>query len=260
MAKKLAVALMLVLLFASAGCARRGAAPGSSQEPPAPVRVELAREVGGERIGGTVLGPGETFCLVVQPGSKAGAKFWFEVQRADGTPVPSQAWGKGQAIVLPDGQTTVSPQVKLTPGEYRVVCYVEEDRVAEIPFRVSAGAPPAVQLGGNAELRDKWFKSVNFGRLPAGSGQDSPALPETVFTAGDRVVLEFELRKAMRVSWEFRRADGGKADFPGPPDAELEATHHRFLFEVDRSIHPGRYEFRLTVGGEPVAVVQFEVK
>lgn len=258
--KKLAVALALALLLASAGCAGKGAAPGPGREPPAPVRVELGREAGGERIGGTVLGPDETFCLVVQPGSKAGAKFWFEVRRADGTPVPSQAWGKGQAIVLPDGQTTVSPRVKLAPGEYRVVCYAEEDRVAEIPFRVSAGAPPAVRLGGNAELRDKWFKSVGFGRLPAGSGQDSPALPETVFAAGDRVVLELEPRQPMRVSWEFRRADGGEADFPGPPGVELEATRHRFLFEVDRSVQAGGYEFRLTVGGVPVAVVQFEVK
>lgn len=259
--KKPVVAVILVFaLLASAGCTRKETAPGPGGEPPAPLRVELAREVGDQRIGGTILGPGETFCLIVQPGSKTGAKFWWEVVRADGTPVSSQAWGKEQAITLPDGQCTLLPRQGLPPGEYRVVCYVEGDRVAEIPFRVSAGTPPAVEVGGNAELRSKWFKSVSFGRLPADAGRDSPALPETVFMAGDTLVLEFELRQPMCVSWEFRREAGGTVNFPGPPNVELEASHHRFLFKIDRSIHPGKYEFRLTVGGEPVAVVQFEVR
>ncbi|MBC7105911.1 MAG: hypothetical protein H5T97_08220, partial [Firmicutes bacterium] len=232
MVKRAVVVIALFLLLASVGCACRKASP-------APVQVDFAREAGGGRIGGTVLDPEETFCLVVQPGSKAGAKFWYEVRRADGTPVPSRAWGKDRAVVLPGGRCVVSPREKLPPGEYRVACYVEDDCVAEIPFRVSTGAPSAVQVGGNAELRARWFKSVNFGRLPAGSGRDGPALPETVFAAGDRIALEFELRQPVRVSWEFRRADGSKADFPGPPDGELEAACYRFLFDVDRSVCAG---------------------
>lgn len=258
--KKPVVVVLVCALLALPGCARKGTTPGPGGEPPTPLRVELAREIGDQRVGGTVLGPGETFCLIVQPGSKTGAKFWWEVFRADGTPVSSQAWGKEQAITLPDGQCTLSPRQELPPGEYRVVCYVGGDRVAEIPFRVSADTPPAVQVGGNAELRSKWFKSVSFGRLPADAERDSPALPEVVFKTGDRLVLEFELLQPMRVSWEFRREGGGAADFPGPPDVELEATHHRFVFDVDRTIQAGRYEFRLTVGGEPVAVAGFEVR